>query len=116
MGDSMIDWTDLYFKDFGASQIKDKKELVLKQKKMKSFYTMILTPLYKPVQKSRKFKFSVSDDKLTERIMYQDLMKYYDLHTAEDVLNKIGELDSSFVPKIEPILKRVQEIKENKRK
>lgn len=110
----MIDWEDLYFKDFGASQIEDKKELVLKQKKMKSFYKMILIPLYKPIQNSKKFKFSVSDEKLTIRIMYKDLMKYYNLSSAEDVLNKIGELDSTFVPRIEPIKKRLEEIKEEK--
>ena len=109
-----MDWEDLYFKDFGASQIKKKKELVLKQKKMKSFYKMILIPLYKPLQKDKKFKFSVSDEKLTIRIMYKDLKDYYKLETSEEVLNKIGELDPTFIPKIEPILNRIQEIKESK--
>ena len=107
----MVDWIDLYFKDLGASQIEDKKELALKRKKMMSFYKLILIPLYKPVQDSKKFKFSVPDEKLTEKIMYQDLMRYHKLHTAEDVLNKIGELNPDFVPKIEPLMERIKQVR-----
>ena len=79
-----MNWKDLYIKDFGASQIEDTQELELCQKKMKSFYTMILLPLYNPLKRRSDFKFSVSADKLTIRIMYKDLMKYYDLKTSED--------------------------------
>ena len=107
----MIDWPDLYFKDFGASQVEDKKELVLKQKKMKSFYTMILLPLYKPVQNSKKFNFSVPDEKLTERIMLKDLMNYYKLDNSRDVLTKVGEFKPDFAPKVEPIMERIEELK-----
>lgn len=109
-----MDWQDLYIKDFGTSQIKDKKELELCQKKMKSFYKMILEPLYNPLKRRSDFNFSVDADKLTTRIMYSDLMKYYNLKTSEDVLNKIGEFNPDFVPKIKPLLGRIEENKESK--
>ena len=113
IGDNMH-WQDLYIKDYGTSQVEDEKELKLYQKKMKSFYKLILEPLYIPLKRRSDFKFSVEADKLTIRIMYKDLMEYYNLKTSEDVLNKIGEFNPDFVPKIKPLLERIEENKERK--
>lgn len=86
-----IDWLDLYIKDFGGSQITDKKELANKQKKMRTLYLEFLIPLYKPIQNNKKFKFSVPDEELTCRIMYEDLKKYHQLFGMREVLYKIAE-------------------------
>lgn len=86
-----IKWQDLYIKDFGDSQIKDKKELIIMQKKMKSFYVDFLLPLYKPVQNKKTFSFSVPDSELTCRIMFQDLKRFHKIDNVRDLLYKVAE-------------------------
>ena len=86
-----IDWPDLYIKDFGASQVEDTKTLIAKQKKMKSFYMDFLLPLYKPVQNKKSFSFSVPDEELTCRIMFQDLKAYHKIENVRDLLYKVAE-------------------------
>ena len=86
-----VKWQDLYIKDFGASQVEDKKALIIMQKKMKSFYVDFLLPLYKPVQNKKSFSFSVPDSELTCRIMFQDLKEYHNIDSVRDLLYKVAE-------------------------
>lgn len=86
-----VKWSDLYIKDFGTSQISDKKKLIVMQKKMKSFYEDFLSPLYKGVQNNNSFCFSVPDSELTCRIMLQDLKRFYNLNSVREVLEKVAE-------------------------
>lgn len=108
-----LDWVDLYIKDFGESQISDRKELSIKQKKMRTFYLEFLLPLYKPIQDSKKFSFSVSDNELTCRIMLDDLKKYYKLNGLREVLEKISENKPSLTSeKIDKLIEVMQTKKE----
>lgn len=108
-----IDWINLYIKDFGASQIADKNELCEKQKKMRTFYAEFLLPLYIPVQDNKKFRFSVEPDKLTCRIMLEDLKKYHKIVGIRDLLYKISENKPSLTDdKIEKLIKVMQTKKE----
>lgn len=86
-----VKWPDLYIKDFGASQVEDGKNLILMQKKMKSFYVDFLLPLYKPVQDRKNFSFSVPDSELTCRIMFQDLKRFHNIDSIRDLLYKVSE-------------------------
>lgn len=107
-----MDWRDLYIKDFGTSQIKDPKQLELCQKKMKSFYELMLVPLYKPLRIRSDFKFSVPADKLTIRIMYNDLKKYYGLTSDEQAIDKIIDIDPSFKAKGQALKAYLEQQKE----
>lgn len=106
-----IDWLDLYIKDFGGSQIEDKKVLSLYQKKARTFYTEFLLPLYKPVQDSKKFHFSVSEEELTFRIMFEDLKKYHGITDIRDLFNKVAENSPTLTP--EKIEKLIEIMKNN---
>ena len=86
-----VKWPDLYIKDFGDSQVEDKKSLIMMQKKMKSFYVDFLLPLYKPVQNKKSFSFSVPDSELTCRIMFQDLKRFHNIDNVRDLLYKVSE-------------------------
>lgn len=108
-----IYWFDLYIKDFGVSQIDNKNELSIMQKKMKTFYKEFLLPLYIPVQDNKEFKFSVEPEELTCRIMLEDLKKYHKLDGIKDVLYKVSENKPSLTSdKIEKLLQVMQEKKE----
>ena len=113
MNNENNNWMDLYFKYLSESK-PGEEDFLLKQKKMKSFYKMIILPLYKPVQNSKKFEFSQPDETLTLKIMYEDLKKYYGLSGASEVLDKIAELEPVFASKLEPLKERIAEIKESK--
>ena len=90
-----IKWEDLYIKDFGGSQITSRVELTKAQRKMKTFYDEFLLPLYKPI-KNTNFKFSVRNDKLTCRIMYKDLMKYYHFNSIREFLYEVANVKEGF--------------------
>lgn len=110
-----IEWLDLYIKDFGDSQIKDTKELISKRKKMKTFYIEFLLPLYKPVQNSKKFNFSVPDEELTCRIMFEDLKKYHKIESVRELLYKVAEHRPAFTEeKIEKLIEYMRMQKEAK--
>lgn len=115
-----IDWFDLYIKDFGSSQVEDNKELFQLQLKMKTFYREFLSPLHVHVQNNKKFKFSVSDDELTCRIMFEDLRKFLKLETMTDVLHKIAEnrpgLTEEKIQKLIEVMKKKRESAEAKRR
>lgn len=91
----MISWADLYIKDFGQSQIKTRTELTLAQKKMKTFYGEFLLSLYNPI-KDTNFKFSVPDNLLTCRIMYNDLKAYYHFKSVREFLYEITNYKEGF--------------------
>lgn len=109
-----IKWPDLYIKDFGASQIEDRKTLIVMQKKMKSFYVDFLLPLYKPVQNKKSFSFSVPDSELTCRIMFQDLKKFHKIDNVRDLLYKVSECRPALTP--EHIEKLIEYMKSKKGK
>lgn len=115
-----IDWIDLYIKDFGSSQVEDKKELFQYQKKMKTFYREFLSPLYVHVQNNKKFKFSVPDDELTCRIMLEDLRTFLKLETMTDILRKIAEnrpgLTEEKIQKLIEAMKKKRESAEAKKR
>lgn len=110
-----IHWKDLYIADLGSSQIKDKKELALAQKKIGTLYKEFLLPLYIPIQNSKNFKFSVTDDKLTCRIMLNDLINFYGIKSDKELLEKIAESRPELTPqKIDKLLVVMQGHKEEK--